>query len=143
MFGTLCTAAVFMMCVSAAGCLALPIPHRVVPTGHVYGRVLDGVSHQPIASAQLVLAQQERTTGADGRFEFTPQPEWHLIFVAVLLPEQAFCRDELSISKPGYREEQVLVNNCPIILGDGDTHNQTITEDVGDIYLAPEKAKGS
>ena len=122
----------------ATGCLALPIPHDVVPTGHVYGRVVDAVSHQPIPAARVELAQQERTNDAGGRFEFTPKPEWHLFFVAVLMPEEAGCMDDLDVAKEGYRSESVQVHNCPIILRDGDTTNAKITDAVGDIYLTPE-----
>ena len=121
-----------------AGCLALPIPHRVVPTGHVYGRVVDAVTHQPVPGARVELAEQERTTGAEGRFEFAPHPEWHFVYVVILEPEELTCMDNLDLSKPGYRIESVRVKNCPIILGDGNTTNAKITEDVGDIYLTPD-----
>jgi hypothetical protein len=121
------------------GCLALPIPHHVVPTGHVYGRIVDGVTHQPVAGARLELAEQERTTGAEGRFEFTPNSEWHFVYMVILEPEELNCMDNLDLTKQGYRIESVRVKNCPLTLGDGDTKNATIADDVGDIYLTPDK----
>jgi hypothetical protein len=121
------------------GCLPLPIPHHVVPTGNVVGRVIDAETRQPIPGATLELAQQERTTSADGRFEFKPQPEWHIVYMARLLPFEGPCLDDLAVSKQNYRSECAQVETCPYFLGDGNTTNAKIMDEVGDIYLTPDR----
>ena len=95
--------------------------------GHVWGRILDQKTHQPVAGARLYDQRYPlhvASTAADGSFDLPGVMAWHHVAMVVHGPDLTH-NHFLIIEAPGYRTAQEYMPT------ETDWPNRTI-------YLAPD-----
>src|SRR5690348_8879363 len=90
--------AVICSCLTA-GCISIPYPHRAYHYSHVSGRVVDGITKEPLENIRVKLAYASITTKKDGLFEFIPETRQHFVFNVPLFPFDFWdaCGDQVNI----------------------------------------------
>jgi len=143
----------FSVCAGVTGCMAIPIPHKVVPHGAIEGRVVDDRTGKPIEGICISVGQRlgrpEGVTDPNGRFVLEAKEEWRLWYAILLLPADPSLTDRVHLysdssavrhgrsCKTSYRSLSVQVRSWPSSghpWGTGQ-RNRELREDLGTLRM--------
>lgn len=141
--------ATYLLCLGGliiAGCIPLPIPHKVTPHPRISGRVVD-VESVPVAGATVEVdldgTTLSATTSDAGDFVIEPVETWRYLWVLPLVPFDPVCsRAELRVVADGRdvcegTPGELIVCGPTVLLGDTGQRNRENPRDLGIIKVCP------
>ncbi|MDP2325245.1 MAG: hypothetical protein Q8N51_14620 [Gammaproteobacteria bacterium] len=98
------------------------IPYPLQETGHIYGRVTDAATSEPVPTARLHYKEFEPVVraGNDGSYDFPTISKWQLV---LLLPVDRFGESTLLIEADGYSPQS---RGIPVGYAQGEPHQLDI-----------------
>ena len=137
------------LCLTQAGCISVPYPHKVVPHARISGRVIDSNTSKPICNMRIKLAGKTRgRTGQDGTFDLQPKEEWRFFCNVPLLPVEFWWLGGDTVTftdhdpdrwqkRDIYRQASLEVYSWPVptLMAYSRKENLSIHDDLGDVPL--------